>query len=856
MRSLRKFHLLFIGLSASLVILGHCLVLHRTLNGPTQELTIRSDALFYIQMAKGDFSGVSGRYGSRILVPFIAQLLPFSATTNLMMVSYLSLFVSYFLALLICDHLGLRWPASFLALFSVYTSRWHLYYYQNPYLTDPFALMILFALLFSILKRSYFAFAVISLLGVLARETTIFLVPLWMVTKQWRQSLGILVAALMVWMIPRWNLVAVPMGLGRMGEWVFTSMKEMRHPSSFVAELFLSWGFLWILAFLGFCFIPRKRFPLIGWAFTFLFLGTLLPSVFYMEPDRGDVGRLFSILSPVMVIACAYLYSVLLKRNPMLTIFLFLLSIVQLFTGIPTVMTPRESWVFRGAHYHELFSRMPSSGVERVNWLFASYGPRLAVLAAGTCLTLFIAFVLRRQLRFHLESLAGLKRWLKWQAPYLAFCYAYFPVTLVKRILLRKKRSYFGLDPIGRRFWDKWGFFSGELQLLAKQTPSVWINMSSGGEVLMAKGLLQRLEAKKPPYLLSTESYDGFALLRKEYGERVFFPPWDTQPAIHRVLKRLTPRALIFVHNAYFPLLLRHAHRQGVQTVLINALMRHHVEKENPSMQRALAFRFYHELDAIAVQSEDDYHAFRQLGVPKERLAVTGDLYANLDELRLTQQERQQLRQCLGLREADRVLIVGSTHPQETGALTEAFLALRQKVPGCRLILAPRWLHEVPAMAERISHAGLRVMRQTELLRNISGNGVGSPCPYDVLLLDTFGELARLYGVADAAYIGASLVPINKRRAGHNILEPLAHGIPPLFGPHMNLWRSTAQQMLEIWPGLQVNSPSALAERVVEVFDGHAPLAEIKEAAFKIIERQRGALDQTVAFLKNRGLLF
>ena len=450
-------------------------------------------------------------------------------------------------------------------------------------------------------------------------------------------------------------------------------------------------------------------------------------------------------------------------------------------------------------------------------------------------------------------ALKKLQTWLKWQLPYVLFCYAYFPITLTKRVLLRPKRAYFGLDPMVRRFWDKWGFLSKRLCAIRKRTSPIWINMNSGGEVLIAKRLLQRLEVNKDPYLLSTESYDSFALLSKDYDGQVFFPPWDTWLAVRRVLKRLVPHALIFVQNAYFPVLLGQARRQGVKTVLINALMSRNVEKGNAAMQRTLALGFYRELDAIAVQGEEDYRAFRQLGVPEERLAVTGDLYADLHHLRLTQEERNRMRQQLGLAQSDRVLVIGSTHPGEIDTLLETLLSLRKRVPECRFIVAPRWLHEVPAMMMRLSQAGLKVVRRTEFLRAASDNGA---CLYDVLILDTFGELGRVYGVADVAYIGASLVPINERRAGHNPLEPLVHGIPPLFGPHMNWWRPTVQSMLEVWPNFQVDSPQALTHRVVEVLEGRAPLEKIRETSSQLMERGRGALDRTVAFLQERGLLF
>jgi len=399
-----------------------------------------------------------------------------------------------------------------------------------------------------------------------------------------------------------------------------------------------------------------------------------------------------------------------------------------------------------------------------------------------------------------------------------------------------------------RRFWDIWGFLPREVVAFSRRTPPAWFLMSSGGEVMMVKTLLKRLHAETKPTLLSTASYDAFDLLRRMVGqERLFFPPWDTFLPAKRVLRQIRPHTLIFVQNACSPVLLRQARRAGVKTILINALLSRNVSVANKTMRRAIALGFHRELDWIAVQGEADLQAFLELGVPRERLEVTGDLCADVKHLSLGSEERSQLRQSLRLDASVPVMIAGSTHPGEGKMLFDSFRLLRQRRPQVRLILAPRWLHEVPEMAKHFMERGLRVMRRTELPDGLNGHET-----YDVLLLDTFGELGRLYGIADVVYIGSSLVPINERRGGHNILEPLAHGVTPLFGPHMNLWRDITDRMLSVWPGLCVDSAEMLAERAEEVLSGTAPVSAIREFSAKMIERGDGAVDRTLSFLRDR----
>ena len=213
--------------------------------------------------------------------------------------------------------------------------------------------------------------------------------------------------------------------------------------------------------------------------------------------------------------------------------------------------------------------------------------------------------------------------------PYVAFCYAYFPITLVKRVLLKQKRAYLGLDPIVRRFWDKWGSAPVSRSAASVAARPVWINMNSGGELIMSHGLLRQLKVERPGFVLSTEAYDSFQLLAAEYGGgRVFFPPWDTWLPVSRALRRTRPRALVFVQNAYFPVLLRMARKRSIKTVLVNGLLSRNITHGNPTMDRAAALGFYRELDVLSVQTEADAQAFQAMGVAAERISITGDLSA------------------------------------------------------------------------------------------------------------------------------------------------------------------------------------------------------------------------------------
>src|SRR3989338_8967297 len=122
----------------------------------------------------------------------------------------------------------------------------------------------------------------------------------------------------------------------------------------------------------------------------------------------------------------------------------------------------------------------------------------------------------------------SLNRWLQWQMPYAASCYAYFPVTMMRRVLLRRGQGDIGVELIVRRFWDKWGVLSASLRRYVAAAAPVWLNMISGGEYIMSQPLLHRLAAEHQPFVFTTESFDSYELLHRAYPGRAFFPPWDT----------------------------------------------------------------------------------------------------------------------------------------------------------------------------------------------------------------------------------------------------------------------------------------------------------------------------------------
>jgi hypothetical protein len=325
-------------ISLLFLLVGHSFILQRTSFNATKYFSIGGDTYAYVSMIEGNWNNVPSPFKFRILVPFLASLLPLSPTESLRLISYLSLFFCYLFILLTSTKMGLNTIYSTIGLLAVWASTWHLYYYHNPFLTDAFGLLIVCIMIYALFTDSFFLFLATSLFGVLARETTIFLVPVWLVKKEWRRSILVIAISVLVLLIPR-HLLAT--GTDPTMFSVFERIGILQRPLTFVKNIFLSWGFVWFLSIIGVWYLPNDKFVLTAVVYISLLCGAIFTSLI-----ATDTGRMFSILAPILGITCAQLYAELIKRKHILALVFVGLTISQAFVSIPNTIFGVDSWVF------------------------------------------------------------------------------------------------------------------------------------------------------------------------------------------------------------------------------------------------------------------------------------------------------------------------------------------------------------------------------------------------------------------------------------------------------------------------------------------------------------------------------
>ena len=240
------------------------------------------------------------------------------------------------------------------------------------------------------------------------------------------------------------------------------------------------------------------------------------------------------------------------------------------------------------------------------------------------------------------------------------------------------------------------------------------------------------------------------------------------------------------------------------------------------------------------MQSEQDAARLLALGAPAERVFVTGNLKYDLVEPPENPLSVW-LAEELARNHRSPVILAGSVMANEEDAVLQAFANVEREFPGALLILAPRKPDQFDSAAEIITRSGRKLVRRREITLNGTGNRVLAE-PGSALLLDSLGELGGLYRLADAVFVGGSLVP----GGGHNILEPAAFGKVPVYGPSMENFREMAATFLAAGAGIQVSSAEELGSAWRGLLADRERAALMGAAARELVEQNRGATQRVL----------
>ena len=414
---------------------------------------------------------------------------------------------------------------------------------------------------------------------------------------------------------------------------------------------------------------------------------------------------------------------------------------------------------------------------------------------------------------------------------YTALFYLSLPL-IIARLWWRGRRA----PAYRRRIGERFGCFT---QTVAPD--GIWIHAVSVGEVIAAAPLVRALLQRHPGVALTvtTMTPTGSERVRalfgkKESGNAVFhvYAPYDVPHCIARFLRRVQPRLLVIIETELWPNTIHACAVRNIPVVLANARLS---EKSARGYRRfgAATAPMLRELNKVVAQNADDGARFVALGLPAKNLSVSGsikfDIALDADLIARAKQTRAEWNGSGRF-----IWIAASTHANEEEIVLHAHRQLRMEFPDALLILVPRHperFNDVAALIENNKFLFARRSAASTIADDIA-----------VVFGDTMGELLFLYGCADCAFVGGSLIA----RGGHNTLEPAAWGLPIVTGPSDFNFREISALLQRDKALSVVSDANALAKALIDLAGDSAQRVQRGDAARQVVAENRGALEKLI----------
>ncbi len=403
----------------------------------------------------------------------------------------------------------------------------------------------------------------------------------------------------------------------------------------------------------------------------------------------------------------------------------------------------------------------------------------------------------------------------------------YILIYFVKLKLLKRENLY---------LCERLGF---RLPKGKNQRKSLWIHAVSVGEVLSLQNLTIEIKKRHPDWVIyfSSLTNTGMRMAKEKLFEadNIFFIPIDFQCVTRKFFKALKPRLFILAESEFWPNLLKTAREYTDGVLLINGRI------STDSFKRFKRFKFLMKkvlsnIDFFLVQTEREKEGLEKIGISPEYIEVSGNLKSEISLPVLDKKSLQKLKKDLSIPETKRVILAGSTRKGEEEKLLEAYAKAKEIRKDILLILAPRHLeraYEVERICKKFS---FNVMKRTSVYQGLQ---------WDILILDSLGELAQFYALSDVSFIGGSLVPWG----GQNLLEPAFYSKPIFFGPHMDNFAYLAEKFVNSGAAQIIYKDEELIR--LFLFKDENRLREMGNKAKEILNSLQGATKRTLEVIED-----
>ena len=396
----------------------------------------------------------------------------------------------------------------------------------------------------------------------------------------------------------------------------------------------------------------------------------------------------------------------------------------------------------------------------------------------------------------------------------------------------------------GHRFRQSMGLVRREEIDAVADTNCIWLHGASVGEMVALSPLVKEIKNTMPErkVLVSAVTVGGYDMARQILPEAdaIINFPLDLPLVAESIVRRIRPGIFMMVETELWPNFLRAMRKRNIPVMMVNGRVSEKSAK-NYHYLFSILRDMLNNINRFCMQSSIDAEYIIQLGADPEKVFVTGNTKFDQTYAEVSPDNLAAYKTELGLgEEAYPIIIAGSTHPSEEEAVLTSFTALRKKYPQARLIIAPRKLNRIDEIKRLNTKFGYEMGYRSKL-KEMKGRRPEFP----VLLIDTIGELGRIYAVGDIVFVGGSLI----HYGGHNVLEPAAHAKPIMVGPSMEDFKDSYSLLSKAGACRMVPNVDGLTDAFLEIAGDDTLRKKMGDASIQIIRENRGAAQKTIYYL-------
>jgi 3-deoxy-D-manno-octulosonic-acid transferase len=367
----------------------------------------------------------------------------------------------------------------------------------------------------------------------------------------------------------------------------------------------------------------------------------------------------------------------------------------------------------------------------------------------------------------------------------------------------------------------------------------LWIHAVSVGEMMTMKSLISQIRGFLPQQqlVLSTVTPTGNAIARSIAAgdDAVIYLPLDISGIVRAVLERVQPGAFVIAETEFWPNMLTALSKRSVPVMIVNGRIS---DRSFPryAFVRNIFCPVLNRVTLFCMQTETDAERLCSLGVPRDKIRVTGNMkFDSVSQPVSGILTRQQL----GMTESAFLLVAGSTHAGEEEPLLDVFKEMVKLYPSLKMVLAPRHPERSADVEKLVAARCLSACRMSRLTRD-------SAAAAEIFILDTVGQLTAVYSLADIVFIGGSLV----KTGGHNILEPAALAKPVVCGPYMFNFRDIIDLFVRHEAVWQIKRPQELSGAFRSLLETPGRRQSLGKKGQELVQRNKGATARTATYLK------